>query len=164
MEIRIPSNAVGKVMGRGGGNLDNIRRVCFIYIFFFFFTSSFLADHHIASGHRLTFFTWYVPSLLSLFLSDIRSYDRNIWFKIFFTWRSHCSHFRNAWTEAYRRELVPSFYHVHLSSFALPPKPLLPKKCVPVFLARSPSITLVFDYGWVCILSSRLSIFRASIR
>ncbi|CAN7079033.1 unnamed protein product [Brassica oleracea var. botrytis] len=57
MEIRIPSNAVGKVMGRGGGNLDNIRRVCFIYIFFFFFTSSFLADHHIASGHRLTFFT-----------------------------------------------------------------------------------------------------------
>ncbi|KAH0869234.1 hypothetical protein HID58_076256 [Brassica napus] len=27
MEIRIPSNAVGKVMGRGGGNLDNIRRI-----------------------------------------------------------------------------------------------------------------------------------------
>lgn len=28
MEVRIPANAVGKVMGRGGGNLDNIRRVC----------------------------------------------------------------------------------------------------------------------------------------
>ncbi|KAG2261883.1 hypothetical protein Bca52824_068962 [Brassica carinata] len=27
MEIRIPSNAVGKVMGKGGGNLDNIRRI-----------------------------------------------------------------------------------------------------------------------------------------
>jgi poly(rC)-binding protein 2/3/4 len=27
MEVRIPANAVGKVMGRGGGNLDNIRRI-----------------------------------------------------------------------------------------------------------------------------------------
>ncbi|CAH8358961.1 unnamed protein product [Eruca vesicaria subsp. sativa] len=27
MEIRIPSNAVSKVMGKGGGNLDNIRRI-----------------------------------------------------------------------------------------------------------------------------------------
>uniref|UniRef100_A0A1J3G100 KH domain-containing protein n=1 Tax=Noccaea caerulescens TaxID=107243 RepID=A0A1J3G100_NOCCA len=27
MEIRIPANAVGKVMGKGGGNLDNIRRI-----------------------------------------------------------------------------------------------------------------------------------------
>lgn len=35
MEIRIPSNAVGKVMGRGGGNLDNIRRVCFNLHFYF---------------------------------------------------------------------------------------------------------------------------------
>ncbi|CAN8267332.1 unnamed protein product [Cochlearia groenlandica] len=27
MEIRIPASAVGKVMGKGGGNLDNIRRI-----------------------------------------------------------------------------------------------------------------------------------------
>ncbi|KAJ0240674.1 RNA-binding KH domain-containing protein [Hirschfeldia incana] len=50
MEIRIPSSAVGKVMGKGGGNLDNIRRVCFIFTFFFEFSfASFLSDHHIAS-------------------------------------------------------------------------------------------------------------------
>lgn len=36
MEIRIPSNAVGKVMGKGGGNLDNIRRVCFMNLLIFF--------------------------------------------------------------------------------------------------------------------------------
>lgn len=52
MEIRIPSNAVGKVMGRGGGNLDNIRRVCFIISF----PSSFLSDHHIPSFVSLSFF------------------------------------------------------------------------------------------------------------
>ncbi|ESQ39758.1 hypothetical protein EUTSA_v10000793mg [Eutrema salsugineum] len=45
MEIRIPSNAVGKVMGKGGGNLDNIRRVCFHESFDI--PSSFLSDHHI---------------------------------------------------------------------------------------------------------------------
>lgn len=29
LEMVVPAHAVGKVMGKGGANIDNIRKVCF---------------------------------------------------------------------------------------------------------------------------------------
>lgn len=37
-EMVIPGHAVGKVMGKGGANVDNIRKVIFIPSFYFCFT------------------------------------------------------------------------------------------------------------------------------
>lgn len=57
LEMLIPANAVGKVMGKGGANLANIRKVCSAFNIILYYFSMYVCVYaHFLSGLR-----WNIP-------------------------------------------------------------------------------------------------------
>ena len=141
-EMLIPAHAVGKVMGKGGANVDNIRKV----IYFFIYLSQKKNND------------WFFDMGFCC-LTDIWSCCRDIWFQIIARW-SCCHNIWNAWTKTFSRKHDSGFHNGYLISdnegeFGLNSWDLFLSAYLVLFIDMKTYLLLFGSFCWISLLSSK---------